>query len=455
VFGQTHDVELSSILNPIGPIGLISPIFFSRKIEMKLKRLLIFCSLFAMACPLWAQQKNNADVPEIAEWEIQRRGNHVEMTGTIRAGLMAAALSPPADDSAKWYITLIYRPGEAKSEKMKSVLESSHEMKAWIDAGNSQRSTTHYLARSVDDRINKDWIEGLKTPLEKYGVPLIVLQPPANGRFGKHTTIVKYFFGEFTGKQLSDKLRDAIIAYVQAIDTPELRQSVAGIRSDGDIGVPPPFQTQPTVKPVHQQPAPAPVANVPVDFPPIAAQPLTMDEIQSACPGAEPEFLVKCLTEKDNSIDLVKLKWLIWQKDYPAKPVVKELPIGPPVIVEESGGLRTPARQDRDRREEETSNPYEPSAYHERLTTVAFLVVAFTMGWISARLKTILAARIAEGLAILDRIKMTAARSYYPDQERPGPIREQYYPSPNPVPRNEQTTEPSEPKPMLPPVRNV
>ncbi|MEI8021966.1 MAG: hypothetical protein WCH39_27395, partial [Schlesneria sp.] len=379
---------------------------------MKLKRLLIFCSLIAMTCPLWAQQKNT-DVPEIAEWEIQRRGNHVEMTGTVRAGLMAAALSPPADDSSKWYITLVYRPGETKCEKMKSVLESSQEMKAWIDAGNSQRSTTHYLARSVDDRINKDWIEGLKTPLEKYGVPLIVLQPPANGRFGKHSTIVKYFFGEFTGKQLSDKLRDAIIAYVQSIDTPELRQSVAGIRSDGDIGVPPPFQTQPTVKPVQKQPpATAPVANVPVDFPPIAAQPLTMDEIQAACPGAEPEFLVKCLTEKDNSIDLVKLKWLIWQKDHPAKPAVKELPIGPPVIVEESGGLRTPSRPERDRREreEETSNPFEPSAYHERLTTVAFVVTAFSLGWISARLKTSLGGKIAEGLAILDRMK-TAARS--------------------------------------------
>jgi hypothetical protein len=419
--------------------------FSSRKIKMKLKRLLIFCSLIAMACPLWAQQKNNADVPEIAEWEIQRRGNHVEMTGTVRAGLMAAALSPPADDSAKWYITLIYRPGESKCEKMKSVLESSHEMRAWIDAGNSQRSTTHYLARSVDDRINKDWIEGLKTPLEKYGVPLIVLQPPANGKFGKHTTIVKYFFGEFTGKQLSDKLRDAIIAYVQAIDTPELRQSVAGIRSDGDIGVPPPFTVQPTVKPAQQQPpATAPVANVPVDFPAIAAQPLTMDEIQAACPGAEPEFLVKCLTEKDNSIDLVKLKWLIWQKDHPAKPMVKELPIAPPIVYDAE-----PVRK------ESTSNPFEPSAYHERLTTVAFLVMAFAMGWISARLKTTLAARIVEGLAIIDRIKMTAARSYYPDQERPGPIGDQYYPNPNPVPRNEQTTEPSEPKPTLPPVRNV
>ena len=366
------------------------------------------------------------------------------MTGTVRAGLMAAALSPPADDSAKWYITLVYRPGEAKCEKMKSVLESSQEMKAWIDAGNSQRSTTHYLARSVDDRINKDWIDGLKTPLEKYGVPLIVLQPPSNGKFGKHTTIVKYFFGEFTGKQLSDKLRDAIIAYVQAIDTPELRQSVAGIREGGDIGVPPPFQTQPTVKPVQQPPATAPVANVPVDFPPISAQPLTLDEIQSACPGAEPEFLVKCVTEKDNSIDVVKLKWLIWQKDHP-KPVVK-LEVGPPLVLEDDP---IPVRK-----EPTTSNPYEPSAYHERLTTVAFLVLAFALGWISARLKTTLGGKIAEGLAIIERMKV-ATRSYQPDRPQIVTTFDPYGRSPNQEPSSSPIAEPSEPKITLPPVRNI
>ena len=405
-----------------------------------MKRLLIFCSLIAMCCPCWAQQ-TNADVPEIAEWEIQRRGNHVEMTGTVRAGLMAAALSPPADDSAKWYITLVYRPGEAKSEKMRTVLESSQELKAWIDVGNSQRSTTHYLARSVDDRINKDWIDGLRTPLEKYGVPLIVLQPPANGKFGKHTTIVKYFFGEFTGKQLSDKLRDAIIAYVQAIDMPELRQSVAGIRDSGNIGVPPPFQTQPTVKPVQQQPpATAPVANVPVDFPPIEAQRLTMDQIQEVCPGAEPEFLVKCLTEKDNSIDIVKLKWLIWQKDHP-KPVAKDLPVAPPIVYESPEPIK-PVHNE---------NPFEPSAYQERLTTMAFLVLAFALGWISARLKTTLAARIAEGLAIIDRMK-TAARSYPPDRVQPDP---RYYQTPIAEPNLSPIAEPSEPKITLPPVRNI
>lgn len=207
-----------------------------------------------------AQAQTN--VPAIAQDEIARRGNHVEQTGTIRSGLMAQALSPPADDSAKWFLTLIVKPGEFSSEKMKATIANDQAMRPWVDTRDPSKSTLHYHVRSIDDATQADWLQGLRPAIQRSGLPLVVLQPPKNGQFGPSATIVKMVAGQITGEQLAAKLREGIIAYVQTIETPGISQS--------SIGVPPPFNVPPK-EPVQPQfpfefppPAPAPSPNPPV-----------------------------------------------------------------------------------------------------------------------------------------------------------------------------------------------
>ena len=213
-------------------------------------------ALLAMAMLCSAALAQTSNVPTIAQDEIARRGNHVEQTGTIRSGLMAAALSPPADDSAKWFLTLLVKPGEPASDRLQTIIANDPAMRPWVDARDPMKSATHYQVRSVNDATQADWLRGLRPALENMGTPLVVLQPPKNGQFGPSATIVK-LIRPTSGEDLSRRLRDGIVAYVQSID-------VRGI-SEQSIGVQPPF-----VVPVGPQPQPQPQPQVPIDFPLVA-----------------------------------------------------------------------------------------------------------------------------------------------------------------------------------------
>lgn len=186
---------------------------------------------------LTAQALAQGDVPPIAQHEIARRGSHVEHTGTIRSGLMAEALSPPADDSAKWFVTLIVKPGDPASEKMRAMVATDPAIRPWIDVREPAKSTTHFHIRSIDDPTQADWLRGLRPAIERSGLPLVVLQPPKNGQFGPGSTIVKLIGGVVTGDELGAKLRDGIIAYIQALEPRGISQT--------EVGVAPPFNVAP------------------------------------------------------------------------------------------------------------------------------------------------------------------------------------------------------------------
>lgn len=213
--------------------------------------------LFLLTLCSTAFAQTPPDVPDTAIHEIARRGSHVEQTGTIRSGLMAEALAPPIDDSAKWFLTLVYRPNEQQSMALKQVIETSPAMRAWVHVREPSHSTLHYQVRSIDDGTQRDWLRNLQPAIQKNGLPCVVIQPPHNGRFGKNETIVKMLHGVPAGASLKEQgealsvcLRDGIVAYVQAIERPR-----------GGIGVPPPFETKP--RPRDE----APPADAPVEWP--------------------------------------------------------------------------------------------------------------------------------------------------------------------------------------------
>lgn len=271
---------------------------------------LIFTAMCAVAVEASAQSPP-ADVPPIAQHEIARRGNHVELTGTIRSGLMAMALSPPADDSSKWFVTLIVKPGAADSEAMRSTFASDPALRPWVDVREPLKSTTHYHVRSIDDATQADWLSGLRPAIARSGLPLVVLQPPKNGQFGPSATIVKLIGGVVPGDKLAAKLRTAIIDYVQAIESPvgwalptalptasptageHAKQFVSSAHPTG-IGVPPPFNVPPKDPPPPPNTPPA----VPFDWPPVVP-------VAPAVPPPNPTLPASDLPER-------VLAWLTW-----------------------------------------------------------------------------------------------------------------------------------------------
>lgn len=224
---------------------------------------LLIAMMGVICCALSGHAQTAPDVPEVATHEIARRGPHVEQTGTIRSGLMAEALKPPPDDSAKWFLSLIYKPGDSQSEKLRQIVENSPAMRPWVDVRDPARSTMHYQLRSVLDQTQADWLENVRPKLTQDGVPCVIIQPPKNGHFGPSSTIVKLIHGVPSGANpteqaeiLSRKLRDGIVAYVKTIE----QSPRAG------IGVPPPFDAR---KPRDD----VPPAEEPVEWPPLPTAP--------------------------------------------------------------------------------------------------------------------------------------------------------------------------------------
>ena len=134
-------------------------------------------------------------------------------------------------------------------------------MRPWGDVSDPTKSATHYQVRSIDDKSQQDWLENLWPVIERNGVPLVVLQPPKSGVFGPSKTIVKLIGGVMPGSDLASRLRDGVVAYVNAID-----QS----RAEDGIGVPPPFNPPPLNPPGKERP------QVPLEFPisPVAPNPI-------------------------------------------------------------------------------------------------------------------------------------------------------------------------------------
>lgn len=298
--------------------------------------LLIVAALVVMTIRCHAQTPR--DVPDVASHEIARRGSHVEETGTIRSGLMAAALAPPADDSGKWFLTLVVQPNHLPSDAMRSTFDRDPEMRRWVDTANPQQSFMHYQLRSVTDTKQRDWLEPVMGTIRTNGLPLVILQPPRNGQFGKSATIVKTIHGQMTGKELSDKLREAVLTYVQTIEKPAqvgINAPVIGVAPPFNPpaqAVAPPFDAAP-LPPVNFNPGFNPGNPLPAEWPPSAPKALTIEQIKGACPDATPEFVLATIASKETNIDAVKLRWLIAQQQSktqtPAVEVVPECPVNP------------------------------------------------------------------------------------------------------------------------------
>jgi hypothetical protein len=162
------------------------------------------------------------DVPELAIWEAIRRGQMVQELGTVTAteqDAIADALAPPEDDSHKWYLTVVTMENCKPCEALKRDFLQSMALKAWVNVDEPAKSNMHYQVRRLEDVTQKDWLAGLKTEIDKGGLPLIVIQPPRNGEYGPNRVVVTVLHGyDGNPDKLSERMRAAITAYVREMN---------------------------------------------------------------------------------------------------------------------------------------------------------------------------------------------------------------------------------------------
>jgi len=366
---------------------------------MRLISLIIF-AIVGFTIPCFAQTEK--EVMHDAKREVLRRGAHVVATGTVRSGLVEQAFAPPADDSDKWHFTIIGENKDAKYEAMKAMLRDTKDpaLLAWLDVKDQVHSKFWYHERVWDLKGSQaDWLLPLKDDVEKYGLPLIVLQPCRNGRFGDPETVVKRFHGVFKEAELVDKIHQAVKTYVETIETARNPQAVAQVV---DIGAPPP--------PFNVNPAPVPKTEErrqTFEFPDLKPPALTVDQVREACPGATPEFLLEVISAKESNVETVKLRWLVAQlKTSQAKPPIDMKP------VPEDDGDIVPARPGaKDRSSFSLPSNQSPETTAMKLVGV-FLVGMLAMKLMTTQWGTLIAVGI-ERRNVKD--VATPRRSYSPD----------------------------------------
>lgn len=177
--------------------------------------MLLACLLVA---PLFAGE------PEVDLDEILRRGDYVEHIGPWgNDDAVVRALAPPADDSHKWFVTVINAPFKCDPcNKLKADLRESKWLKALVDVSDQSKSWAHFNAYSAGDETQMFRFRGIKI----HGYPTVIVQPPRNGEYGKPSTVVYQHAGYTGDKELATEIVSAIKRYVRAL-TKESRQGGA------------------------------------------------------------------------------------------------------------------------------------------------------------------------------------------------------------------------------------
>jgi hypothetical protein len=210
------------------------------------------------------------DVPTIAEDEIARRGNLVEVVGENRADIanaLAEAMRPPADDSHKWFISLVTMQGCPACDRLKTDIASSPHLRPFVNTADEKASWSHYnIFQREDETQAWRWKE-----IKLNSFPTLLVQPPRNGSFGNARTVVLQITG-YNGdaKALAQKLRLGLGQYVA-------KYNAARATAHGHQQASVAHEQAPTLAPPFSPPSPPKVeptpANFPFEIPPVPSTP--------------------------------------------------------------------------------------------------------------------------------------------------------------------------------------
>lgn len=166
-------------------------------------------------CP--AQELSSRDVPSFARDEIKRRGDFVERINTegelVGQSPDARPLAPPADDSHKWFITLVTQPGCTPCDRLKHDFARNPNLSPFVDVENHKRSWAHYNVYSSADLTQQWRFKSLRLS----AFPTLIIQPPRDGSYGDPKTVVVQITGyDGDAARMALRIRNAILAYAQA-----------------------------------------------------------------------------------------------------------------------------------------------------------------------------------------------------------------------------------------------
>jgi hypothetical protein len=223
------------------------------------RRLLVGLSiagvLLALICTAAVFGQDTADVPEIAKQEAERRGSHVEQLGhgygDSEQDAIAEAMAPPADDSGKWFISVVEKPGCEHCRRLVTDFKSADALQAFVDVEDHNKSWAHFNVYRSDDPTQSWRWQSIKVT----GYPTLLIQPPRNGAYGDPATVVRQITGyDGNAKRLATDIRNSIAKY--ASTAKRFDSLVKGNESAGR-NYTPPFDV-----PARQ------VENLPFDLPP-------------------------------------------------------------------------------------------------------------------------------------------------------------------------------------------
>jgi len=182
---------------------------------------------------------------EVDSAEVTRRGDRVTRSGTGPMGvgeqLLSDATSPPADDSHKWFFSIIVDDGQ-ESQALQYDLKHSPALRAWMNVDEPKDSWSHCTIYKRGDATQEWRWKGLSFS----GYPVMILQPPAKLRdenqpdsweWGNPKTVVwqwdRYDVTKPNRAQIrSDAIRTVLKAYIDKLSSnPQFARSYAGPRA--------------------------------------------------------------------------------------------------------------------------------------------------------------------------------------------------------------------------------
>jgi hypothetical protein len=241
--------------------------------------------MMALVCSIGFAQ---GVIPEVDTAEVVRRGDMVVIAGegprNDGTEAFLAAMAPPADDSDKWFVTVITTKDCAASDALKSDFRKAQELLAFVAAPEQAKAWAHYNEYSAQDA-TQSW------RLKEYKIasyPTLIIQLPRNGMWGDPKVVVFQQSG-YNGKpaDLANAIRATVKAFAAKIAAkmgqkgfPHLAIRSQSLAEGGSrqSGVDPPFVQPPQVDPFNPQYVTPTTPSVPNVYPPPATptvQPVT------------------------------------------------------------------------------------------------------------------------------------------------------------------------------------
>jgi hypothetical protein len=175
-----------------------------------------FCLALLMSCLLGSDCLADNGFTLAARQEVMRRGHSVEhVSGGYESSIPEAyheAAKPPADDSHKWFFTVFTAPHCGACEKLEAAFSDDDALKAWVDKSNPKDSFVHYHEIKIQDP-TQGWRWG---KLSGNRFPVLIIQPPLNGKYGDPKTALPPIEGFTSGADEAEKIRQTCKAYLDS-----------------------------------------------------------------------------------------------------------------------------------------------------------------------------------------------------------------------------------------------